>query len=262
VSPVRGGWRVLFVRGDGARSRSLSLRDKRVVATLLVATAMFGTAFTALGRLWRTEVTDARIAELEEQLAAAGDQTEQLRQLAARLERAESNYRQLRQIMGGEPTPSERDIELPALPAAREAGRADIATRDLRAIPSTWPVARRGFVSRSFEPERSGALGEHHGVDIAIPTGSYIRASGDGLVAEVGDDSVYGLYVRVAHQDGFESLYAHNSALFVAEGDSVEQNEVLALSGNTGRSSAPHLHFEIQKNGKAVDPVEIIVGGH
>ena len=220
----------------------------------------FAAAFIAIGFMVHARQRDARVSELEGQLAASGAQGQQLRQLAARLERAESNYRQLRQIMGGEDNPAERDVRLPELPPG-SSDRASAAVTPEARLPTSWPVARRGFVSRSFEPDASDLLGEHRGVDIAVPTGSYVRAAGGGVVKTAGEDSVYGLFVRLTHEQGVESLYAHNSWLFVAEGDSVEQNEVLALSGSSGQSSAPHLHFEILKDGEAVDPATFINGG-
>ncbi len=257
----RGDWRVVLVRDGASGSRSIRFRDRRFMIALVLGCAVFGGIFAAIGYTWEARRQDARIADLEEQLEANGAQTQQIRQLAARLERADSNYRQLQQIMGGELNSSEREIRLPSLPAASGGGVA-AATEDVRkrSLPTSWPVARRGFVSRTFEPEPGGPLGEHHGVDIALPTGSYVRASGGGIVRAAGEDSVYGLFVRLTHDEGVETLYAHNSWLFVAEGDSVEQNEVLALSGNTGQSSAPHLHFEIQRDGDAVDPAVFISG--
>lgn len=258
----RGGWRVVLVRDGAAGSRSLLLGDPRLLGALALGVALSGAAFVALGYGWKNSRQNARIADLEEQLVESGVQNQQIRQLAARLERAESNYRQLQQMMGGELTESDRDVRLPTLPASSR-DRQPSGTADERQpwLPTSWPVARRGFVSRTFELQASGPLGEHHGVDIALPSGSYVRASGGGVVMAAGEDSVYGLFVRLTHDEGVESLYAHNSWLFVAEGDSVEQNEVLALSGNTGQSSAPHLHFEIQRDGNAVDPAVFITGG-
>ena len=261
TAPLRG-WRVVLVREGATGTRSVRLSDPRGIAILLLGGLACAAVFVALGFLLSGRQRTARVMELEEQLAAANAQTQQVRQLAARLEKAESNYRQLRQIMGGDVNPSDRDVRLPDLPATSGArGQGAAAARTAQRLPTSWPVARRGFVSRSFEPDATGPLGEHHGVDIALPSGSYVRAAGGGVVRAAGEDSIFGLFVRLAHDEGVESLYAHNSWLFVAEGDSVEQNEVLALSGNTGQSSAPHLHFEIQKDGSAVDPATFIAGG-
>ena len=98
------------------------------------------------------------------------------------------------------------------------------------------------------------------GLDIAVPSGSYIRAAGTGIVDDAGQDVQYGRYVRISHGEGLRSLYAHASWVFVAEGDSVGAGEVIALSGNTGRSTAPHLHLEIEQDGEPVDPMPWVSG--
>ncbi len=96
-------------------------------------------------------------------------------------------------------------------------------------------------------------------MDIAVSQHSYIRASGAGLVREAGSDSIYGLYVLIEHgNSGYRSMYGHASRLYVAPGDSVLQNQVIALSGNTGRSTAPHLHFEILQDGVPIDPFTLV----
>ncbi len=96
-------------------------------------------------------------------------------------------------------------------------------------------------------------------MDIAIPTGSYIRAAGAGRVVEVGEeDPVFGKYVRIDHQNGYVTLYAHASHTSVELGEEVRKSEVIALSGSTGESTAPHLHFEILLEGETVDPLELV----
>lgn len=106
-----------------------------------------------------------------------------------------------------------------------------------------------GFGWRSF---RGG--GYHYGIDWATPTGTTIYASSGGTVTRAGWSSSYGYCVYIQHPDGFETRYAHNSKLLVSVGQTVKQGQSIALSGNTGDSSGPHLHFEIRINGKAVNP--------
>ncbi len=121
--------------------------------------------------------------------------------------------------------------------------------------PDSWPLAERGFVTQ-------GLLGAHPGLpalDIATPTGSYIRAAGAGRVKEVGEDHpTYGKFVRIDHENGYETLYAHASDTSVELGEEVRKNEVIALSGSTGISTAPHLHFEILLEGEPFDPLELV----
>jgi murein DD-endopeptidase MepM/ murein hydrolase activator NlpD len=103
-----------------------------------------------------------------------------------------------------------------------------------------------------------GAAGEHPGLDIAVPSGSYIRAAGSGEVVDVGEDEVYGRYVVLDHGNGYQTRYAHASLTLVERGRTVRRSEVIALSGSTGRSTAPHLHFEVTLEGETLDPLTLV----
>jgi len=85
-----------------------------------------------------------------------------------------------------------------------------------------------------------------------------VRAAGDGTVADAGEDGVYGNYVLLDHGGELQTMYGHASEVFVHEGDVVRRNEVIALSGSTGRSTAPHLHFEVRRGGEPVNPLEFV----
>jgi murein DD-endopeptidase MepM/ murein hydrolase activator NlpD len=103
----------------------------------------------------------------------------------------------------------------------------------------------------------NGHVKFHAGLDIRSAYGSDVRAAGSGTVAFAGEQSGYGLTVVIDHGDGLQTRYAHLSSLSVHEGDTVESGEVVARSGNSGRSTGPHLHFEVRKDGRAIDPASI-----
>lgn len=98
----------------------------------------------------------------------------------------------------------------------------------------------------------------HEGLDFAAPMGSPIRAVSSGRVVYSGWATGYGYVVIIQHQRGLRTLYAHNSKLLVSEGESVGKGEVVARSGNTGNSTGPHLHFEVQVNGRPENPLDYI----
>jgi len=94
----------------------------------------------------------------------------------------------------------------------------------------------------------------HEGIDIGLPVGSEVRAADGGIVTFAGYSSSYGYYVKIDHGGNMMTLYAHNSRLVVSKGDKVYQGQLISYSGNTGRSTGPHLHFEVRKNGTPVNP--------
>ena len=99
---------------------------------------------------------------------------------------------------------------------------------------------------------------QHKGVDWATPVGTTVFASCGGTVTQAGWFSSYGNCVTIRHPDGNQTRYAHLSRVLVSVGETVEQGERIALSGNTGRSTGPHLHFEIIVNGSQVDPLTML----
>lgn len=125
-------------------------------------------------------------------------------------------------------------------------------------IPPTYikPISG-GRLSSSFgrrSAPKKGASTYHKGVDWATPTGTAVVASSGGTVARAGWGSGYGYVVYINHPDGRQTRYGHLSKVLVSAGQTVSQGQKIALSGNTGVSTGPHLHFEILINGKAVDP--------
>ncbi|WP_394262127.1 M23 family metallopeptidase, partial [Moraxella boevrei] len=94
----------------------------------------------------------------------------------------------------------------------------------------------------------------HKGMDFAAPVGTPIYATGNGVVTYSGWGSGYGRYIEINHGNGVTTRYAHNSANLVNVGDTVYANQHIANVGNTGRSTGPHLHYEVRQNGQAVNP--------
>jgi hypothetical protein len=120
---------------------------------------------------------------------------------------------------------------------------------------------RQYRVTSVFGPRPSpftGKMQDHRGLDLAAPTGANVYAARDGRVTETGTDPVYGNYIVVAHDDNWASLYGHLSAVTAAAGSRVSGDSVIGKVGSTGQSTGPHLHFEIRKNGQALDPGKLL----
>lgn len=98
----------------------------------------------------------------------------------------------------------------------------------------------------------------HGGIDVAIPTGTRVNSAADGVVTFAGRKGGYGNLVIVQHPDGRETRYGHLNQILVSVGDSVSGGQEVAKSGSTGKSTGPHLHFEIRENGQVVNPLKIL----
>ncbi|MEG0014168.1 MAG: M23 family metallopeptidase [Cellulosilyticaceae bacterium] len=123
-------------------------------------------------------------------------------------------------------------------------------------IPTFKPC--EGIITSPFgdrnNPFNQGSTETHKGIDVANSIGTSIHAAAKGVVIESGYSNGYGYVVYIDHGNGIETRYAHNSKLYVKEGDLVEKGEEIAGMGSTGNSTGSHLHFEIRENGVPVNP--------
>jgi murein DD-endopeptidase MepM/ murein hydrolase activator NlpD len=131
-------------------------------------------------------------------------------------------------------------------------------TRNLEknVVPAGWPV-RKGWVSSYYGTRTdpfTGRRAMHHGMDFAGKEGSEVLAVASGVVTFSGKHYGYGEMVEISHGNGYITRYAHNRENLVKAGDVVEKGQAIALMGSTGRSTGPHVHFEVLKNGRGVDP--------
>jgi murein DD-endopeptidase MepM/ murein hydrolase activator NlpD len=243
--------RIIFVpETSESRTFEVSYRRLRVLRGLGLG---LGVAVTFLIVTWAYMASRvAHMAELEAEVALMRVDQERIPGLLRQLSTVERQYSDIRRLFAPEGSGAPSELWLPP-PGSLSRSSGGDEGRDGQ--PDSWPLAERGFVTQGLL-EAGGRV--HPGLDIATPIGSYIRAAGAGRVTEVGEDPTYGKFVRIDHENGYETLYAHASDTSVELGEEVRKNEVIALSGSTGRSTAPHLHFEILLEGEAVDPLELV----
>ncbi|QSX73467.1 M23 family metallopeptidase [Lysobacter arenosi] len=115
-----------------------------------------------------------------------------------------------------------------------------------------------GFGRRTDPFRRRAAF--HNGIDFAAPPGTSVHATADGIVARATYSKDYGNLVLIDHGDGCSTLYAHNERLLVRTGEPILAGQPIALVGSSGRSTGPHLHFEVRQDGVRVDPQEYVAG--
>ncbi len=224
-----------------------------VVLLLLLLAVFYGPAFRAA----------ARVPGMERELARLQAENARVRELSAALDSAESRYAQVRQMMGGEIVRDPLTItsSLPVAPPIRARLTSSPARSSAgTGVPQYWPLDEPGYLTRG--QVKSGGRDEAHpGLDIAVSIGSLVRASGGGVVREAGEDPEYGLFVLLEHSDDYQTMYGHLSRILVTAKSIMAPGEVLGLSGNSGRSTAPHLHFEIRQRGLSLDPQTLVKEG-
>lgn len=158
---------------------------------------------------------------------------------------------------------SERDFNasLNALDAALN--RLETVRGTAKRLPFANPAPGHEITSRfGNRPDPFfGGLAMHAGIDFRAPTGSEIRSTGAGKVVSAGFSGGYGNMVEIDHGLGLSTRYGHMSRILVSAGDVVEPGQILGLSGSTGRSTGPHLHYEVRKNGDPIDPMRFLNAG-
>jgi murein DD-endopeptidase MepM/ murein hydrolase activator NlpD len=268
------GYTVIVQRNGSLRSRQLRLPEWLVRVALIVGgTALLGMVALVVAYGPIVEAA-ARAPFLQHRVTQLTRENARVDDLARALSQAEARYAQLRRMLGAELPAINADstdrlasgtlplyVAPPILAVAPSAAGSTIVEEPAGpSIPHRWPLSVPSYRTRGMV---IGSHGEemHPGIDLAVPEGSDVRASGGGVVERTGTDSSYGLFVLLQHPDGYESMYGHLSRVLVSPGEPVNAGQVIALSGNTGRSTAPHLHFEIRHYGRSVDPTTLVREG-
>jgi murein DD-endopeptidase MepM/ murein hydrolase activator NlpD len=272
---VAGRGFTIVVHRDGALD-SRQVRIPHWAYRILVVTAsLAGLGLVLVVVLYGPILTAAfRAPFLEREVARLRRENDRVVELARRLDEAEARYAHLRGMLGANVVPPARgdsgtdslrrgDDERLYVGPPMFARAPDVTTgadSAVPGIPSRWPLSVRSYRTRGLASGDS--LERHAGLDLAVPVGSDVRASGGGTVAQAGQDSSYGSFVLLDHPDGYQTMYGHLSRLLVRPGDRVRAGQVIALSGNSGRSTAPHLHFEVRRRGRFVDPLTLVREGN
>ena len=235
----RTGWRV---RRWVLRTLVISL------VALLVGIVLF---FSFYGQVLRR-------AAITEQVVKENDD---LKRYYYKVQLLEQQLRQAREIVVRMTKLAGIDFEFPEMPddsalfAAVDQTEGAVIGRPSAldwSLPAGLPI--QGFITQDFETTDSSRY--HPGVDIACAVGTPVLATGSGMVERVTFDSTYGHLVVIRHNDSVSTVYGHNNQILVQEGASVLVGSRIALSGNSGRSTAPHLHYELRVNGEPINPMD------
>ncbi|MEH3103579.1 MAG: M23 family metallopeptidase [Sphingomonas phyllosphaerae] len=238
---------------------------RMALATLAVdpqATRVAADTIRPFLKVERRQVALAQVAEqqLLDRYAATAQQLRQRGIAPSRVAKAGS-------AMGGplvEATSTEARADLAADQQFRSLfmtwKKLDRLEQGVIAIPSVQPVQKLQFTSNfgiRSDPFR-GTAAMHAGVDIPGPTGTPIYATADGIISHAGRQGGYGNMVEINHGKGIATRYGHLSKIIVADNTRVKRGQLIALMGSTGRSTGPHLHYEVRIDGHAVNPVPFL----
>lgn len=270
-----------FIVSKTSRSRSyvrrFSVHKRWVKASALVVTFLFCAAAYGVYGLTR-EAVHLRTEEENNRLRMENErQRQKLRKLENRVEAIETDARRLSEMSGVAPEQGEEEgtsphgaggpaLELDPAAVERLETRAarletdlrlyEAALRERARVPSTWPV--EGESTDSFgvrgNPFGGGGAEFHSGQDIAAPRGTPVYAPAEGRVAQAGWQNGYGQLVVVDHGNGLTTRYGHLSKIEVTAGQELKRGDRLGQVGSTGRSTGPHLHYEVRVGELPVSP--------
>jgi murein DD-endopeptidase MepM/ murein hydrolase activator NlpD len=278
ASPKSRGWKLLVIPEDESDVRQFRLPRKAVVTLLTVACLLVVYAAVETVLFWTVARRAAEVEPLRRRLKELEGSSAELNRLGGELTRLKKFEQQLKGVLSGKEPGGLSAIspwgdgginELPgsATPSPDEAGKSATSpvavARSLGGlaytamdVPSVPPL--RGYITRRFNAGSAHLPVTHRGLDIAARAGTPVLAAGDGLVVFADWTYSYGNLVVLAHRSGYLSFYGHNQIMFVKRGERVQQAQPVALVGTSGISTAPHLHFELWKDGTPVDPMTLL----
>ncbi len=245
--------RILVIPGDETPTREYHL-SRRLLIVLSVLLAAVAALFVLMTISYASLMQQARrVPELQRELLASRRQLAKVQELNRALEQMRRTQEQLLAMLDVAPPDS-------GLAAADTAVTLqDLAAEVMTPQPDRWPL--HGYVTAEFSRgDPSRGTPPHEGIDLVAPVGTPVRTAGPGVVQQAGWDDELGNFVEIRHGFGYVTVYGHCRDLSVAPGDRVDAGQEIGTLGGTGNASGPHLHFEVWKNGEAVDPRTVIPG--
>jgi murein DD-endopeptidase MepM/ murein hydrolase activator NlpD len=274
------GWKLLVISDDESAIRQFRVPRKAVLTLLVLIGLLIVYALVETVLFWAMARRAAQVEPLKHRVQELEGSSGELARLTSDLARLKKFEEQLRRVLSGKETGNMESLpwgttgyeQLPTdaksdskqmsesmhvatnpIGDARSLGGIGYTAMDVPTIP---PV--RGYVTRQYLTPASLTAITHHGLDIAAREGTPILASADGIVIFADWTYRYGNLVVIAHRSGYVSFYGHNQVLFARPGMRVRQGEPIALLGNSGVSTAPHLHFELWMDGTPIDPMKLL----
>jgi len=248
---------IIIVPHDVKKTRTYRIPYR----VLYVIVAVLGIGFIAfvlfIATYGKLLLKTNEMISMQRQLDDLRERNRKMSQVVINMGRIQGLNEQLRLMLGMEDTLRGEDGERAEM-ASHSNDNGRVATSLLQTTPSFWPV--RGFITRKFNVSVSENSSEYHnGIDIAVEKGEPVRAAAAGYVVESGWDEIYGFTIEIEHGNGLRTVYGHNERIVVKKGERVVRGQTIAYSGNSGRSTSPHLHFAVKRNNIYVDPLNYLL---
>lgn len=242
---MKKGFSIVFTSTDSSSSHHIFLTKRvffiiLVIFLILLGLLIFGLVnyggFTY--RMIELELLKRRVSEMEKEF-------DKIELIKKKLELSELESQKIRNMLGIDKTPP---AVSPVVDKLQNKKNEDdlIGSEPAENLPSLLPAI--GEISKRFDEN-------HKGIDIAAPLYSPVTAAGSGKVVSVGWDSIYGNYVVIEHSPNYKTFYGHLNSIFVKYGDVVVGGKIIGTIGSTGKSTSPHLHYEVIFKGQSVDPM-------
>jgi len=248
-----------------SRTTPVSIRVPVVAVAASVCLFLTGAAFVV-----SVSVRTVEYHRMQERLSLVSAQFLEMKGTMLALKQAEKDFRKLFSLKSKSAVLESADpgdagsLDMEVLREQIEAAMQSVSEirgyiaeqKDIHlATPLGWPVA--GTISSPYGYRDHPVHGErkfHTGVDLSVPSGSEVKATADGIVSFAGWTENSGIVVVAEHGHGFSTAYAHNRKALVRVGQRIARGDVIAMSGSTGLSTGPHVHYEIWRNGRHADP--------
>jgi murein DD-endopeptidase MepM/ murein hydrolase activator NlpD len=275
----RTGWKILLIPEDESNVRQFRLPRKAVMSLVGIFVLIIIYAAIETTLFWSAARRAAQVEPLKRKVRELENSSAELNRLGTELTRLKGFEQQLRRVLSGKnnsnssenlpwdngdynqlPGESTTNQILEAQKSSespvREAKSVGTAAYTAMDVPTLPPV--RGYVTRHFTNPGLFNQNTHYGLDVAARVGTPVLAAADGQVLFADWTYQYGNYVVITHRSGYISFYGHNQVLLVRPGERVRQGQPIALLGNSGVSTAPHVHFELWQDGSPIDPMSLL----
>ena len=241
---MKKGYSIVITPDDSTSSRHYFLKRKSILLLSVLVIVIVVVAVVAALNYTNVSVKAMEVDMLRRRNAQLEQEFAKIEEIREALRVAEADNRKIKVMLGIEKTPEMVEPEITEIsPNYREI---EVLKEIQENIPSLLPTM--GQVSREFGTG-------HYGIDIAAPQFSPVVVAASGIVSGTGWDSLYGNYIVVEHNKNYSTFYGHLNSIEVLDGSRINGGQIIGTVGSTGRSTSPHLHYEVRFRNEPVDPM-------